>query len=218
MSGAVIHFTKSEHRRVQESLPWFLIDTLDDDERLRVEQHLAACAECRADLEQQRGLRASLAVDAALPDIERALVRVAARLDGQAAAPPRPRWRPMLGLDRSLPLWAGLALSLQFIVLAGLTWSVLRADREAASFHTLAAAGAPLGGRGNLVVVFDPQTRVSEVQEILAASRAHVVDGPLPSGAYVLDAPPASLAATMTWLQAQRAVTLAAPLTAPAAP
>jgi len=218
VSGAVIHFTQSEHRRVQEALPWFLTGTLDEDERSLVEQHLAGCAGCRADLEEQRVLRAGLRTQEAMPDEAPALARLLERLDAAGAAADhrsaRPRW-PIgrwFGAVAALPRWASVTLALQCIVLAGLAWSMWPVDRTAASFHTLAAAGSAFDARGNLVVVFDPDARVRDVQAVLAGSRARVVDGPLASGAYILDAPPAGLAATIQWLRKQRAVTLAEPL------
>jgi predicted anti-sigma-YlaC factor YlaD len=42
------------HERTIEYLPWLLNGTLADDERREVEEHLAACAECRAELTATR--------------------------------------------------------------------------------------------------------------------------------------------------------------------
>src|SRR4051812_33093068 len=41
-------------------LPWHVTGQLTADEAARVEAHVQACAECRAELEQQRELRAVL--------------------------------------------------------------------------------------------------------------------------------------------------------------
>jgi anti-sigma factor RsiW len=231
MTGAVLQFTKSAHQRALEALPWFLTGTLDEDERSQVEQHLQDCAACRAELASQQALRAAVASGEARPPYAASFAQLRRRLDaadaqhaargqGASARPggsgPGLGW--LAGLGRLPPALTGLALVAQLVLIVVLGSALVRSDHEVASYHALSAAGVPAAARGNLVVVFDPQVQLVAVQALLSASGARIVDGPLPSGGYVLSAAPASLAATLTWLRAQHAVTLAERLDATVAP
>lgn len=212
MTGAILQFTRSTHQRVLESLPWFLTETLEENERDMVEQHILGCAHCRAELESQRLLREAVNRDEPTPGAEAALASLLPRLD--ATRPMRAnrgtrgiRW--ILGLDRPIPVWAGLALTLQLGITVALVLTFYRTDQDAATYHVLAAADGPISAKGNLVVVFNPEAQLHTVQNILIASGARIVDGPLASGGYVLHAPQASLPTTLAWLRTQRAVALA---------
>ncbi|GEM_PF-3555104 len=76
---------EQEHRELQELLPWYANGTLEGPEREAVERHLKACAACRYELEELRGLQAAVSVS---PDteaersaeIEAALRRTLARI------------------------------------------------------------------------------------------------------------------------------------------
>jgi len=72
------------HERTQQLLPWLVNGTLEDAERQAVEEHLAACAECRGELAATR--EAFAAYSAHLPPE----VVMAYAEDGDAAAYPAP--------------------------------------------------------------------------------------------------------------------------------
>jgi hypothetical protein len=172
---------------------------------------LSGCADCRAELESQRALRDAVNIEVPTPDPEVSLAKVLRRLDVNPASQTPGRGHGLgwiLGTRRPMPAWAGLALALQLgiVVVFGLT--LYRVDHEFSSYHTLASANAPVPAKGNLVVVFEPQTQLRAMQAILVASGARIVDGPLTSGGYVLQAPPASLSATLAWLRTQRNVAM----------
>jgi anti-sigma-K factor RskA len=57
----------SEHERYAEDLALYALDALRGEDRARVDEHLAACAACRRELEQLRGDTALLALSTAGP-------------------------------------------------------------------------------------------------------------------------------------------------------
>jgi anti-sigma-K factor RskA len=57
----------SEHERYAEDLALYALDALRGEDRARVNEHLAACAACRLELEQLRGDTALLALSTAGP-------------------------------------------------------------------------------------------------------------------------------------------------------
>jgi anti-sigma-K factor RskA len=124
----------SEHERYAEDLALYALDALRGEDRARVDEHLAACAACRRELEQLRGDTALLALSTAGPRPPR---RARQRLmDAVAREPrvprlvetsPRRSWWGVLG-------WAATAAVLIFAVSLWRENSVLEG--------TLASAGS----------------------------------------------------------------------------
>ena len=202
----------SNHRAVQELLPWFVADTLDQDERNLVQEHLHLCVQCQSDVAWQRKLKASEPQGDAAPDLERALARLLPRLDAQ---PAQVRRGILSGFFQSLiPLngngmrWA---LAAQMAVIAGLSILLLAPDRSSPAYHVL---GLPKGAASNVVVVFKPETTEQELRRILHASSARVVDGPTVTDAYLLEVADAKQGQAVERLRAEPAVVLAESLDA----
>jgi len=215
MSGEVLHFTQSAHQRAAELLPWFLTGTLEADEQELVDRHLPACPSCRDELEAQRALQRAVIVSDPAMDHRAALERLLRRMDALPARPtgmPAKGLRRVLGFDVPTPTWARFALALQLGAVVALGWTLHLTDLDVGAYHTLSAAAVSPTDRGNLVVAFDPATPLRVVQSILVTSRTRIVDGPLVSGAYVLQAPQADLPATIAKLRTQRGVALVEPL------
>jgi anti-sigma-K factor RskA len=79
----------SEHERYAEDLALYALDALRGEDRARVDEHLAACAACRRELEQLRGDTALLALSTTGPrPPQRARQRL---LDAVAGEPRVPR-------------------------------------------------------------------------------------------------------------------------------
>jgi hypothetical protein len=113
--------------------------------------------------------------------------------------------------------WMPWALAAQGAVIAGLVLQLLptsSADYRALSNGGNAAPPSP----GNVVVMFHADTQLGQVQQILQAQGARVVDGPTVTGAYVLDVPDANQAQALAALKALPEVQLAEPLNARRAP
>ena len=58
----VVSIIDEKHTEAQYLLPWYLTGRLDAAARARVDSHLAVCAECRADLVEERRLMVEWAV------------------------------------------------------------------------------------------------------------------------------------------------------------
>lgn len=192
------------HESVRQSLPWLLAGTLAPDELATAEAHLRECAECRADLEWQRKLRAAPPPPAGAFDADRAFAKLLPRLGPQA---PRigalDRWRRAAAANGAWLRWTAVAQLAAIGVLS------LMLARPAADYRAMGAAPRP---QGNAVVVFRPDTPEREMRRILQASGARVVDGPTVTDAYVLALPAGQAGAALARLRSERAVTLAQPL------
>jgi len=215
VNGDVLHFTKSDHQRSIEALPWFLTGTLDGDETAAVEMHLQGCPTCRAELELERRLRDAYIAPIEDPNHEAALTKLLPRLGPTAPSPPGWRLRFMsvlAGAGGPSPAAMGLVLTVQFAIAFVLGWTLNSSETDSAPFHTLASADAPLAQRGDLIVVFDPTASVGTVQRIMLASGVRIINGPLASGGYVLTVPRRERAKALAFLRAQPTVSLVQPL------
>lgn len=124
--------TELRHSEVEDLLGVYALDALDADERLVVDQHLSACARCRAEVQAHREVAALLAHTGA-PAPEGLWARIAESLDGEvpefslspvmpfpALAPVAPPAVP--AISRSWPARAGallLAAAAAVIVVLG---------------------------------------------------------------------------------------------------
>jgi anti-sigma factor RsiW len=200
----IIPLHGDEHEGVRALLPWYVTAQLDAEDQARVETHLAACAECQADLRSERKLQAG--IKAMEPQVERDWSRLRERITSagsvaasspQAAPPRSPRVR-----------WVGWAMAAQFmlIVLLGIQ---VAADRQPAAYRTLAA---PAEATSRIIVTFRPDSRERDLRQMLNRLHVRLVDGPTPTAAYVLQAPVAGGKDILAALRAQPVVATAEPL------
>jgi anti-sigma factor RsiW len=168
-------------------LPWLVNGRLEPAERLRVEQHVHACTECTRELAQQRRLReACMQPERVVYAPGPAFRKLMERIDGAAgtprpqaavAAPARARrwraaWRP-----------PGLAWAASFVLavtLATLATNAYRWSLPRYATHTDAAAALPQV----VHVAFARALRPADVQGLLRAAGARVVEGPDGTGIY----------------------------------
>jgi anti-sigma factor RsiW len=192
-------------------LPWYVSDTLSEEERARVAAHLETCAACRAELESVRSTRSLLQAgfaDAAAPTA-RAYAAVQQRLAGARAVAARSRPAPQRvhGGWRLAAAFAGLVVVGQFVVLS--------------------RGGGPtpgeVGVRGvgpattRVELVLNPQANAEAVGALLRGLPARVVDGPAADGHYTLELPttdPARVALKLAELRAHPEVVRDAIVTA----
>jgi anti-sigma factor RsiW len=224
MSGQVLDLTRSPHQAAFELLPWLVNGTLDDVERVQVEQHLQTCAACRRERDWLTQLAGACASGEIVVDADRALARFVERLrpdeapgsvrEGGARAKPSGLLGWLLGPRAG---WLKFAAAMQLGVIVALGWALL--VREPA-YRTLGAVPASERANGNVIVVFDPATPEGEVRRILRDAGARVVDGPTATRGYVLDVAgtPQIRAIALRRLRAEPAVTLAEPLTSERTP
>lgn len=91
--------TELRHHDVEELLGVYALDAVDDVERLTVDEHLTACARCRAEVQEHREVAALLAHTGA-PAPEGLWARIAESIDGEAAQPVLP---PTMAFPRLAP-------------------------------------------------------------------------------------------------------------------
>jgi hypothetical protein len=182
-------------------LPWFATGRLAAEDVTRVEAHLAGCAICRAELDEQRTLRDVLLAGDRVeyspqPSLQKLVTRIdeldreLSASDTSAVAPPARAYRG--AGRRGVTRWLVAALVLQTVglgALSALLWDRTPAadDGQAAGFRTLASEpAAPATAAPRLRVVFAPGTDIAQVAALLQDAGARIVDGPSPAGTFAL--------------------------------
>ena len=200
MSGQIVHLEPDPHAAVQQLLPWYLTGRLETAERSQVEEHLASCPECRAELETERSWQLLQPGQGAQVDVEQGWANMRALLAGHGPRPPyadgarrvddeMPRTRGrraarpgFFGRAAAGRAWAAPALlSVALVVALGFT---LRPPPLV--YH--AQSAAPVEG-ATAVVRFRPEATEMQIRASLNASGARLVDGPTVTDAYVVSLP-----------------------------
>jgi hypothetical protein len=196
---------EDEHEEVQALIAWYVTGALDGGDRARFEEHLAACARCRAELAAERRLAAEVA-DLPL-GVEQGWADLVSRIEQRTAPVRRRAPPPRLGWALAA---AGVGLA---VVIAGLAQPLWL---PAPLYRGLGARGT--GGPGNIVAMFKPDARAAQLNTALASADARIVDGPTPAGAYLLRTPAANRATALARLRARPEIELAEPVDAPSPP
>ena len=222
MTGHIIPLRGDAHAQVQSLLPWFVTGRLDPEDLEEVTAHLDQCPACRAEVAVERRMRDD--VNALPIDLEPAWTRMDALLDAK-----RPRrslrvvtaervsdtWR---GLSAARPSWVGFAIAAQAAVVVAVVGLSLRPTPAPAPAPTSAAyrvlGSAPVVASGNMVVIFSPEARESDLRAALRAGHARLVDGPTAADAYVLSVPAEERATALAVLRGRASVVMAEPIDA----
>jgi anti-sigma factor RsiW len=189
VGGRIVDLLSTPHLATEALLPWLLNDTLTSAERSQVEAHLRSCAQCSAELAQQKQLQSHYS-GAATPDpaldIDAAFARLLPRLDDQPVrSPRRPLWRP-----RQPVRWWQLGLAVQMGVILALGSALLlqlkptTQNEDVAAYRGLAATAQR--ATGDALVVFDPNASETQMRATLQRFGARIVDGPTAAGAFVV--------------------------------
>ncbi|RUL69419.1 zf-HC2 domain-containing protein [Dyella choica] len=197
MSGRVIKFEGSIHAEADRLLPWYVNGTLQADEQLHVERHLAECAGCQHEVAWLREVQKEFAAQAEQDDVSPKMQHPHQRTRKQrSASPASSMWR------RREKRLAWLAVAQALIILA---LGVILLSQPHVRYHTLSAPG----DKGALlVVVFDAQTHEAQMRTLVRESGARIVGGPTAEGAYVLRVPDAREASARKILAGSPQVTL----------
>lgn len=127
----------SGHEQFGEDLALYAVNALEGEDRAKVEQHLASCADCRLELEQLRGDGALLALSTSGPKPPaRSRARLLDEIAKESAKAPTFREEGARGgrPRRSWSAWLGWAAAAAMVVLAVLLWnenSALKQSLEA---------------------------------------------------------------------------------------
>jgi len=149
----------SNEQHVIEDLPAYALGCLDDDSRVRVSQHLAACPACRAELETYQDVADQLACVA--PEVqpseglkERLMERVRPSRREPAKAP---WWQRLPRLVRlTAPVWGGVAVILVVVLSVSNLWLLGQTTRSG-PMRTIAIQGteARPNATGTLIISQD---------------------------------------------------------------
>ena len=202
MGGRIVDLLSTPHLATEALLPWLLNDTLTSAERSQVEAHLRSCAQCSAELAQQKQLQSHYS-GAATPDpgldIDAAFARLLPRLDDQPVrSARRPLWpqQPVRWWQLGLAVQMGVILALASALLFQLKPTTQNAD--VAAYRGLAASAQR--ATGDALVVFDPNASETQMRATLQRAGARIVDGPTAAGAFVVrfeDDPTAAMLASL---------------------
>lgn len=207
--GKIIGFGSDRHRQTQEALPWYVTDRLDPAERAEIDAHLATCAACQHELASERELAAHIV---ALPiNADAGWEAVRRQVKGQSRD--KTPWFSLSALKELLfrPTHMGWVVASQVAVLvvAGSVYMALP-ERPTAEYHVLSAPPAPRAG--NIIAMFRPDVPEQQLRAMLLTHGASIVDGPTPSGAYILRVPDNVRAKTLAELQQSKDLILAQPI------
>ena len=179
-------------------LPWFVNGRLSAADAERVTQHLEHCEICRADLVEQRALRATLKAGSSVEYAPQAgLAKTLARIDEltREAAPGReqPRAERDLGNRRrrfGAMQWLTAAVVVQAIGLGAIGGSFLvhqADDRSLARYATLSSP-APVANGPRIRAVLSEAMTVGQLKALLAAHRLSIISGPTEAGVFTFGA------------------------------
>ena len=236
MTGHIISLHGDLHDDACALLPWYVTGQLDDEDTARLEAHLPQCAQCQADLAGERRLQAALSgLHEPVGDVDAGFEALRDRLAPRSSPNLSPQGHSRQGFSQdgvsarrkrlaragqqwrdSAPWlrWA-VAAQLALLTLAGMAL-VVTTHRAMVSvapqYHTLGAAPEPASA--NIVVVFRPDIRESELRQTLRDSRARLVGGPTAADAYLLHVDAADRSAAVDRLRHQGTIVLAEPVDA----
>jgi len=206
--------TASLHRQAWDLIPWIANGSASQAERLAVQAHLACCPDCSQELEFQRQLQASMALEPTLEvDSQQAWQQLRARLTGDAAPASAPRViaRRVRSGRRSWVPWLTAAMVVQALglgVLGVAFWSrspSLAPAGAAAPYKTLSAPEAT-PAQATIRAVFAPDMTLQRLHALLVEARLQVLAGPSNTGVWSLGpAADSTQAATQSALQQLRA-------------
>ena len=180
------------HRHYSDLIPWLINDRIAEDDRLSLEEHLQGCAECRADVEEQRRVYRTIARE---PRIDYApsasLQRLLSKIDIEDATATIKSGAGKRAFGRAthsrLTQWLAAAVVIEAIglsILAGMFWRHSPSLDE--SEYRTVTTGISAAPRASLRVVFAPTMTLGALDALLQELRLEVVSGPSPAGVYTL--------------------------------
>ena len=179
-------------------LPWYLTGTLKESERRTVDEHLATCAACRAELETLVKLRAPLQAawtEEPTPTLhvkQSVMAQVQAGRPSPHLLPPAAahggagnaveQWFRNLFAPRWIPALASILLIGQ---LALLLWM---SAPQMTPPHTVTTRGIPAASV-RATLVFQESAPEGRIRGVIQDLKGRLVDGPTSEGAYTVEVP-----------------------------
>lgn len=206
-------FTKNSGRdcaTAWDAMPWVLQESAPQEQSEWLMDHLAYCASCSAEFEQQRRLQLALSLPSDIPvDANAGLARLLNRLDMPEVETPPARSRASGWLMRGL-VAAVLVQAIGIGMLGAKLWSESGASQ---SYRTLSQTSLPAPA-GAIHVVPEATMKLADWDTLLRTLGLQVVGGPNDVGAYtVVPAGPATAQGqALQQLRATRGIRLAEPV------
>ena len=210
------HETSTPHP-VAALLPWYLTETLKPSEHRTVDEHLATCAECRAELERLAQLRTPLQTawaeeptpelhvkQTVMADVE--ADRAVRHLSNDRTAPGGVGDNRLEQWFRNLfaPRWVpALAATLLVGQLALLLWTA--GPQTNSSQDVIATRGIPPASV-HLTIRFQESASEARIRAVILQLKGRLVDGPTMDGVYTISIPIAdstTLDSTLAYLREQ---------------
>ncbi len=209
---------------LRTALPWYVNGTLAMPERAAVDEHLRACAACRAEIELDQRLANMLQVDdtRVVPAPHAGWQHLVARLEALESPPEAeadaPAHRPhALGarlLGRRVLLVAVAAQAVALVFLAVALWRAQTAQTIPA-FYTLTNVDPTLASREPLVrVAFARDVSPADAQRIAQTIGVRTFAGPSPGNVYTFSVGDGGSAVTLEAFRSAPGVLLAEPVQA----
>jgi anti-sigma factor RsiW len=168
------------HDEAEELLPWYATGQLDEADRVRVEDHLSSCSDCREQLTlERRMVQEFRATD---PEIDAGWTRLRSRIEALQDVGEQPPQVAGIGwkLFRQPAVATLAAAQVGFLVLgAGILLSLSRP-----TYHALGSP--PSSPAANVIVIFRADATEEDIREALRASDASIIGGPTSADAYLL--------------------------------
>jgi hypothetical protein len=175
------------HRNAWDRIPWLVNGRASDDERAALEQHLAHCADCRAEVAMQRTLLQGMQTRPLVEKMPHAsFQKLNARIDAERAAvhhhPQRRRQAP------ALVQWLTAAVVIQALLLGTLLATLLHGRQQAAEEAPYRTVSSPAAtpGKPSVRAVFAMDMTLGELQALLERSHLRIMGGPSAEGVYTL--------------------------------
>ena len=185
----------STHRDVWLLLPWMANGRLSNSQREYVQEHVRVCSKCEQELSVQRRICESLETPdrvtyAPGPSFRKLLERIdeaepRGRKSAHEPAQQGEAMRPA-AFGNKAALWRppGLAWAASFIIMVGLTALISTASRWTEPRYATRTDAADASRPGVLHIAFQRDLTIGEVEELLRANGARVVEGPGSTGIF----------------------------------
>jgi anti-sigma factor RsiW len=197
------------HEQAEELIPWYATGQLDAADRALVDAHLASCARCQRVLAGEQVLIEEF--QAMSPEIDSGWAQLRGEIETRPSV--RPGIRENLAEFWELlkrPVVAAVATAqVAFVAAAALLFQWISQP----TYVALASGQAP--NSANVIVMFRPDARESDLRSAIAASGGTFVGGPTEADAYLLHVPANAREAAIGKLQKNGQVTLAQPIDGP---
>lgn len=220
------------HTRAELIIPWLVNGSLPADAEPALREHLATCAECRQDYEEQLRVRDAMRAEgplvfAAESSYQKLLARMQSpqadrepRATAELASAEIASLRRMSAIRRTPPAvrWLAAAVILQAFALGLGAWVWHSSSAPGgARYVTLTSAPPSYDSGPRVRVLFRTDLSVGALQTLLQQAGAHIIDGPADGNVYTLGfAPPpgspTALAQRVAALRANPAVLFAEPV------